>query len=286
MPATSEQSFLMADTVADAVAILADRGTDAAPIAGGTWIMRAPIRRETKRPFYVGIGRIAELNAIEIGDDEIVIGACITHARLVGALSGIEECTGLCAAAEGAANRAIRHMATLGGNLSAADFPASDLAPALLSLDATVVLQSAGREERLSVEAYLSRRRALEPGTLLTKVSIARRSLRTGHARLPLRKAGDYPVAIVSMAAAIASDGTVGDIRVAVGSVEATARRWPRLEEQLRGKVLEAELAHDLAGSASADFTGRDSVEAPSWYRVEVLPALVRRASRAVLAAR
>jgi aerobic carbon-monoxide dehydrogenase medium subunit len=100
---------------------------------------------------------------------------------------------------------------------------------------------------------------------------------------LPLRKAGDYPVAIVSMAVAIGPDGSVGDIRVAVGSVEASARRWPQLEEQLLGRPLDPARAYELAKACAGVFTGRESVEAPGWYRVQVLPTLVRRAAEAVL---
>lgn len=176
-------------------------------------------------------------------------------------------------------------MATVGGNLCAADLAASDLAPALLSLDATIELAGPGGLQRISIGSFLERRRALPPGTLLTTVIIARQPTSAAHIRLPLRKAGDYPAAIVSMAASLDADDTVDDVRIAVGSVEATARRWTQLEDQLRGRKLDPETAHDFAGAASASFSGRDSVEAPAWYRVQVLPALIGRAARTVLAA-
>jgi aerobic carbon-monoxide dehydrogenase medium subunit len=274
----------VATSLADALAALADRGSAGAALAGATWIMRAPIRREDLRPSYVGIGDIAELQAVELAEDEIRIGACVSHARLVSALVGFEECAGLVAAAGGAANPAVRQMATVGGNLCASDFPASDLPPALLCLDAEIELRTQKGRERVPIGRFLDIRRTLEPGALVTCVAIKRKPLRTGHARLPLRKAGDYPVAIVSMAVAIGPDGSVGDIRVAVGSVEASARRWPQLEEQLLGRPLDPARAYELAKACAGVFTGRESVEAPGWYRVQVLPTLVRRAAEAVLA--
>jgi carbon-monoxide dehydrogenase medium subunit len=273
----------MVATVADAVAALAERGADGAAFAGGTWIMRAPIRGEALCAYYVGIGRIPELHAVDISDHNIRIGACVSHARLVGALAEVAECAGLKAAAGGAANPAIRQMATVGGNLSAWDFPASDLPPALLCLDATIELRTPGGQERLPVDRFLDIRRGLAAGTLVTGVVIPRGTLRTGHARLPLRAAGDYPVAIVSVAAGLASDGSVEDIRIAVGSVEASARRWPELEARLRGRTLDPDTARDLAEAQLGTFAGRDSVEAPGWYRVQVLPALVRRAVAAAV---
>ncbi len=98
----------------------------------------------------------------------------------------------------------------------------------------------------------------------------------SAHIRLPLRKAGDYPVAIVSVARA-ADGGT----RIAVGSVEPVARRWTALEAALAGQAFTPEVAQALAEKTN-DFIGRDGVEAEGWYRREVLPALVRRAFAAL----
>ncbi|WP_239025259.1 FAD binding domain-containing protein [Rhodoligotrophos defluvii] len=284
MSSQQAETIHMAASVDDALAALRDHGAQAAPLAGATWIMRAPIRGERLRPAYVGLGAIPELCAVEVADDEISIGACVTHARLAAALHGIRGCQGLVAAASGAANPAVRQMATVGGNLCTADFPASDLAPALLCLDASVELCTAAGRDRVPIGRFLELRRDLEPATLLTKVTLKRRPLRCAHARLPLRRAGDYPVAIVSMAAASAGDGSIDDIRIAVGSVEATARRWPELEQRFRGRKLDAAEAEELAKAASRAFRGRDGIEAPGWYRVQVLPALVRRCAETIMA--
>ena len=56
--------LILADSVTEAVAALTEQGTDGAPLAGGTWIMRAPIRGESQRHSYVAIGRIAALQAM------------------------------------------------------------------------------------------------------------------------------------------------------------------------------------------------------------------------------
>ena len=100
--------------------------------------------------------------------------------------------------------------------------------------------------------------------------------------RLPLRKAGDYPVAIVSVSAEVDPEGRIGNPRISVGSVEAVARRWTRLEAGLDGSLLSPEIAFEHAQSMAADFVGRDGIEAPGWYRVKVLPVLVRRAFEAL----
>lgn len=277
---TGTDTFHMAASLADAVAALADRGRVGAPLAGATWIMRSPLRGGRQPALsYVAISRIDELRRVEIGEAEIAIGACVTHAELPSALADVPGCAALVQAAGGSANPAVRHVATVGGNLCAADFAAADLVPALICLGAVVELTSPAGVERVPVERFLGLRTQLAAGTVVSRVVVPRGMLRSAHCRLPLRKAGDYPVAIVSLAVELGADGRVGDARVAVGSVEAAARRWTRLEADLVGRPLDPQDAARLAESSAGAFTGRDGVEAPGWYRVQVLPSLVRRAA-------
>ncbi len=268
-----ERIFESAATVAEAVAA---RASGAAVLAGGTWTMRDPRRGVTLPERIVALSKIAELQSIEVFDDRISIGASVTHSLLAGAVSEIVGLEGLAAAATGAANPAIRRVATVGGNLCATEFAAADLVPALLALDAEVELALADGPRLLPLSEFLKARAALLKTALLTRVIVRRDVIASAHIRLPLRKAGDYPVAIVSVARS--SDGTV---RVAVGSVEPVARRWTALEAALGGKVATAEEAQALAEKTN-DFIGRDGIETEGWYRREVLPALVRRAFAAL----
>ena len=244
--------------------------------------MRAPIRQEPFERSYVAIGKIGELQRVDVSEREIAIGACVTHSQLVTALAGASGCQALMTAAGSAANPAIRQIATIGGNLCTAEFAASDLAPALLCLDADVEIETPDGSERMSISQFLARRTDLVPGTLLKQIIVPCKPTRSVHVRLPLRKAGDYPVAILSLAALCGPDGMVEDIRIAVGSVETAARRWGTLEALLVGLVLDPQHAFDMAEAECGVFQGRDGIEAPGWYRVKVLPSLVRRAVQAL----
>lgn len=281
MTAPDQARLHVATSIDDAVAVLAEAGGAATPIAGATWLMRAPLRDEAMRPLYVALGRIDGLRHVAVGDGEIAIGACVTHAELAGALGPLADCRGLAAAAGGSANPAVRAVATVGGNLASVDFAAADLVPALLAAAADVEIAGPGGAERMGLERYLAVRATLDPGRIVARVLVPRAGRRSAHARLPLRVAGDYPVAIVSLSVAIA-DGTVADARIAVGSVEPVARRWPELEAALAGRPLDAEAASRAAAGCAHVFQGRDGVEASGAYRVRVLPALVRRAVAAL----
>ncbi|WP_428029964.1 FAD binding domain-containing protein [Ancylobacter sp.] len=282
MVSSTHPSLYMAPSLDAAVDALAERGKDGTPFAGGTWIMRAPVRHERSTPAYVGLGRIAELGHVEFRDDHVLLGAGVTHARLAEALRDLPDLQALAQAAGHSANPAVRRAATVGGNLCTPGFPAADLVPALLCLDAEVDIASRDGVERLTLERFLALRGSLGPGRLLTRVRVARSPARSAHARLPLRKAGDYPTAILSLSVERDGTGRVTQARVAVGSVEPLARRWPRLEAALIGAPLDDASAQRMATQLVDDFNGRDGVDAPGWYRVSVLPALARRAAAAL----
>ncbi|WP_334537979.1 FAD binding domain-containing protein [Bradyrhizobium sp. AZCC 2230] len=275
-------SVYVAPSLQAALDALDEGGSEAAPFAGGTWIMRAPIRHEPLKPRYVAIGKIPELHAIEVDADVVEIGAAVTHAALAAALAELPEFDVLTAAAGRSANPAIRTMATIGGNLATTAFAAADCVPALLCLDAEVEIASRGGRERIDLEQFLTMRSTLAPGWLVQRIIVPRRGRKTAHARLPLRQAGDYPTAIVSLAVSLDDAGHVQTARVAVGSVEPVARRWERLEDALVGHPLNAAMAADAAAELADEFTGRDSADVPAWYRVRVLPGLVRRAAAAL----
>lgn len=265
------------ETIADALAALSDLGPHGAVMAGGTWIMRAPLRHEPLADAYVAIARIPELHIIDVADTHVKIGGGVTHARLARDLQAVADLRGLAAAASGSANPAVRQAATVGGNLCTAGFSAADLVPALLCLDAEVELETLQGRQCLGLEAFLNIRNAIEPAHLLLHVRIPRRRTISAHARLPLRKAGDYPVVIVSASVELRPDGSIGAAAIGIGSVEATARRWSRLEQSISGLPLDPILIHERALALCDEFTGREGPEAPGWYRVRVLPTLVRR---------
>lgn len=264
------------ETIADALAALSDLGPAGKIMAGGTWVMRAPRRQEPMAQAYVAVTQIPELHRLDITDRHVTIGSGVTHAQLESGLQAVPELRGLVGAAGSSANPAVRRAASLGGNLCTVEFSAADLAPALLCQDALVDFETLEGCQRTSLEAFLTMRKALPPAYMLLSVEIPRRPVISAHARLPLRKAGDYPVAIVSAAVERRPDGTIGNAAVAISAVEAIARRWTALEEAIAGLPLDPALVHERAMGLTHDFVGREGPETPGWYRVQVLPALVR----------
>jgi carbon-monoxide dehydrogenase medium subunit len=279
LPGPQQPRLIRAETVQAALAAQRDGATY---LAGGSWLMRNPLRGQPLAGAFVALDRIPELSRVAVSSGAVVIGAAVSHAALARAVTGLAGLEALAEAAGQAANPAVRQVATVGGNLCTPDFPAADLVPALLALEAEVEIAGANGAETLPLAAFLARRHSLLPAALLTRIRIPRKASRSAHIRLPLRRAGDYPVAVLSMAQAPDPDGTL-QLRIAVGSVEAVARRWTTLEQALAGAQPDPDSAARAAARCLDDFRPRDGIEAAGWYRLQVLPVLVRRALTSLL---
>lgn len=263
-----------AKSLGEAANLLAE-DPELALLAGATWIMRK--RDEAQAVRYLSLQRIEELREINTSTSSVSIGAMATHAEIANAIRDETDLRALATAAAKSANPGVRQIATLGGNLCAQGFASSDLTPALLALDANVEIAVEGQLSRLPLSQFLAERSYLK-SALLTRVIVPREAGCSAHARLTMRAAGDYPVAIVS----VWRSDNLKQIRVAIGAVEAMPRRWHALERALqtasRDGPLDPESAKSIATNLLGEIAGRDAVDAPSSYRTRVLPGLVRHA--------
>ena len=271
LPTAASTTVHRPATVAEAQSMIAD---GAVPLAGATWVMRVGGAGST----YVALSGLPGLRAIVPGTDGVVLGGLCTHTDL--AAAGLPPSAGAVrtAAAESAFPQ-IRNVATLGGNLGAVGFAEADLVPALLATDAR--LEIAGGTARVDPAEFLAAR---PPGALITGVVLpVGEEWRSGYARHTVRGGGEYAIASVALAVRRGAGGAVADARVALGSVEALARRCPEAEAALVGAPLTPDAARSAGAAAAAAVTPRDGTDAPGWYRAAVLPALFERAARRAL---
>lgn len=261
----------------EATAALAELGGGGAPLAGATWVMRAWMRGEGWKRTYVALHGIPGLTRIE-GGDPTVLGALVTHTQLL----GLGQPSPLAALAEAAARSgfpAVRNVATVAGNICAAPFPEAELVPALLALGASVSLVSVPGWETVELASYLESRDRRPAGELIESVTVpAPPGRRSAFERLSVRGGNEYALAAVAVALDPAGDGTARNVRVVVGAVDETACRSHAAEQVLEGKRIDAALAEAAGRAAAAELPERDGLDAPGWYRLAVLPALLRRA--------
>tara|TARA_R110000751_G_scaffold234229_7_gene335674 strand:- start:40790 stop:41665 length:876 start_codon:yes stop_codon:yes gene_type:complete len=275
---TPYPKLFLANDLNEALHALRELADSAIPLAGATWVMRAPLRCETADQTLIDLSRIEALRTINIDQQEAVIGALATHEQIAHALQGYKDLAALTQAAGHSANPAIRRMATIGGNICTAEFAAADLVPALLALDARLEIEGLDGSRTQTMAAFLEGRATRAQTDLVTRLIIPRTQRTSTHARLTLRKAGDYPVANLSVSIALDAGGKISEATVAVGAVEAVAKRWTGFEEAIIGHAPSPEKMQMIAKTCLEEFDGRDATDAPGWYRLRVLPGLVANA--------
>jgi len=142
-----------------------------------------------------------------------------------------------------------RNLAILGASEACIATHPSDMAVALAALDATVHVQGTGGERviplvdfhRLPGDAP-QRDTVLQHGDLITSVEIPACPFGARSAYRKVRDRASYAFALVSVAAALdVMDGSVRDIRLALGGVAHKPWRATRAEAALRGAPATAE---------------------------------------------
>jgi xanthine dehydrogenase YagS FAD-binding subunit len=188
-----------------------------------------------------------------------------------------------------------------GGNLCYADTPegmnrehslfegsrcvaasASDTAPAVVALDATMVIRSVDGERTVSAEEYfvgpaldIENTTVLRPGEILTAVRIP---ATWANATFYFEKVADRNVwdfSLVNVAAAFqVSGGTIQNSRIVAGAVQATPRRLTTVENAVRGQAKSLATGESVAALATE---GAREL-AHNGFKVPLLQNLVKRA--------
>ena len=160
----------------------------------------------------------------------------------------------------------------------------SDTAPALIALDAKMVIRSRSGERVVDAEQYfvgpaieITRMTVLRPGELLTAIRIPATwaGAQFYFEKVRDRQVWDFP--LVNVASAMkATGGTIQQLRLAVGAVAATPLRLTAVETAVAGKPRNEE---------TADMAGRLAVEGAqplryNGYKIPLMRNLVKRAIR------
>lgn len=273
-----ERRYARPDNLAEALSL---RGQGAQIIAGGTDFY--PVR--VGRPLYdrevacvLDLTALRDLKGISEQGDFHRIGALTPWTAIAeAALPAQFDC--LRAAAREVGGRQIQNRGTIGGNLCNAS-PAADGVPALLALGAEVELLSAADTRRLALEDFIlgPRKIALRADEILAAILIPKPKGEGVSAfwKLGARK---YLVISIVMAAGYLDlvDGRIATARIAIGACSPVARRLPKLEMALRGRLPSEDLASLVAVDHIADLAPIDDVRASADYRAEAALTVLRR---------
>jgi len=288
-------------SVAEAAKILAGEGSRAMLIAGGTDLLPNMKRRHQSPQVLVSLRQISELRNLNG-----TFGAGLTLSEIT---RSEKTPTALRQAAAQVATPLLRNMGTLGGNLcldtrcnyynqsyewrKAIDFclkkdgticwvataskrcvavSSTDTAPALIALNASVLLKSSSSEREVKVEnlyrndgiEYLSRR----PDEILTEVRVPAGWKST---YWKLRRRGSFDFPILGVAAALKFEKEViSEARIALGAVASRPFLVEKAGEFLKGKTLSDEVIAKAAELVANRAKPMDNTDMDLYWRKEV----------------
>ena len=253
----------------EALEVLAKR-PDAVLVAGSTdWGVEVNLRG-VRAGLVVAIDRLPELRRMTVDAEEIRLGAALTLTEIERRLDG--EVPLLAELFPQFASRLIRNGATLGGNLGTAS-PIGDAPPALLALEARLVLASVRGERIVPLAEYFTgyRRSVRAPDELIKEIVLSRPLAGlTGFHKIAKRRFDDISSVAVAFALDV-EDGVVSRAAIGLGGVAATPIRARDTETALVGRPWTEATVRSAAEVLTAEGTPIDDHRASSSYRAAML---------------
>ena len=268
-------------TVDEALALLAEHGDQAKPLAGGQSLIPAMNFRLARPQVLVDLNLVAALSYIRANGSGLAIGA-MTRQRAVERSDLVARAAPLLAEAmPSIAHPQIRNRGTVGGSLAHAD-PSAELPAVALALETRFRAKSATGERWIPAGEFFKGmlETALEPGELLVEIAIPPLPARSGTAFLEMaRRHGDYALVGVAAVVTLEANGRCQAARVALLSVGDGPVLASEAATVLAGQAPSAELAR-AAGerAASRDVDPPSDIHASAAYRRRLVAVLTRRA--------
>lgn len=190
--------YVRAGSAAETVELLAASEGAAKIMSGGQTLGPMLNLRFVQPDAVIDVTRIAPMKAAELRQNELVLGACVTHAdiedgRVPDVTNGMMQ-----RVAGGIAYRAVRTRGTIGGSLAHAD-PAADWVSCLTVLNAGVAVQGKDGVRHIPMRDFIlgPLTTALEPDEIIVSVTVPALSTRGrwGYHKI-CRKTGEFAEAI------------------------------------------------------------------------------------------
>jgi len=175
-------------------------------------------------------------------------------------------------------SRQIKNRGTLGGNVCNAS-PIGDTPPVLLTLDATIIVQSREGTRAIPIDEFFVdyRKTALKPGEILARVEVKRPAPGTKQAAYKVSKRRELDISAVCAAILVEvnEEEEITAARVAFGGMAATPSRAREVESALVGNAFSQATFEEASQAVERDFTPIADHRGSAWYRATVAKNLV-----------
>ncbi|WP_116133808.1 xanthine dehydrogenase small subunit [Tropicimonas sp. IMCC34043] len=217
----------------------------------------------------------ADLQTIDIGPEEIRLGAGVTISRMLEAMRAPHPV--LADFLTRFASVQIRNMATIGGNIANGS-PIGDSPPALIALGAILHLRRGDDRRSLPLESFFLEygRQDRRPGEFVEAVSFPAQA--PGLACYKISKRFDQDISAVCGCFNLTIEaGTVASARIAFGGMAGIPARASAVEAALTGKPWTDETVAAALPAFAQDFTPLSDMRGSAGYRLLAAQNLLRR---------
>ncbi len=268
--------YRRAESVEEAVGLLAEGGLDAKVLAGGQSFVPMLNMRIARPALLVDVNPVTGLDGIAAENGHVRIGATCRQRAAERSPLVRERCPLLAACLPFVGHVVTRNRGTVGGSVAHAD-AAAELPLVLFALGGSVVAESRnGRRTIPADDLFVSYfTTALEPDELLVETlwPASAPGAGCGFEELALRH-GDYALSMAACALRV-EEGVVADARLALGAV---AARPTLVDVPLAGRAVDAEAAREAAAAARAAVDPSGHLHASADYLRHVTGVLAERA--------
>jgi len=272
--------YVAARSAAEALALKATYGEEAAFLAGGQSLIPAMNFRLARPAVLIDINPLVALDGIRVQQrGTLRIGALTRHRTLERDPLVARHQPLLHEVLPHIAHLQIRNRGTLGGNLAHAD-PASELPAAMLALDAKLRAQSVGGERWIEASAFFkgALTSALRADELLVEIEVPALPQHCGTCFVEVaRRRGDFALIGVAAVIVISEAGICTQARLAYCGAGDTPVRV-EAARTLVGGILTADAIRSAAASAAHELDPPGNVHAGKDYQRHLAGVLTRRA--------
>lgn len=281
-------NFYRAGTLAEALKILKEKKGKVKIVSGGTDVMidlrngELPEGVET----IVDISGLDTLRGVSKEKGMVHIAGATPLADVAGSETIRESSLVLHLAAGSVGSQQIRNRGTIGGNIVTAA-QCADTAPALMVLEATVVLKSADESREVPIADFFDgpKSTVIKPTELVTEIvfPLPPATMKGTFEKLIRREAVAKSRLGVCLLVDREKDGRIKEARLSIGSSLPIHGRFPTVEKMLEGKKADAGLLREAGVEAGEYMVKIGGYRWSTDYKMPVVQKLTERCLKRVL---
>lgn len=264
---TASQQFFSPATIDDFARIYSEN-PDATIVAGATDVGLWVTKRHMHLATTIHVGRINDFATIGASDGTLSIGAGATYSDALQILTDHFPDFGELVRRIGSTQ--VRNAGTIGGNIANGS-PIGDCPPALIVLDATLVLRCGSDQRRIPLEDFFIDYGVQDrkPGEFVEAIEVPLQDTSNRFRCYKLSKRFDQDISAVCGCFDIqVENNMVTNARIAYGGMAATPKRASTVEATLVGQAWSMETCEAALPMFREDFNPLTDMRASSDYRM------------------